>query len=193
MVYRLARAFFKFYFKVFNRTRFKGLENVVTDGPLIVYANHFSDCDVFLISAAFDRVIRFMAKKSLFETPIVRKAVKAYRAFPVDRDGNDLAAIKTAFKILKSGGVLGIFPEGTRIRNGKVSDPKGGFAMIAYKTKTTVQPVHLKYKRKFLLFNSIDVIVGKPIKWDELGVTDATSEDYTKVSRELMEKVYNLE
>lgn len=193
MIYRLARGFFKFYFTVFNRTEFKGLENVVEDGPLIVYANHFSDCDVFLISAVYKRVVRFMAKKSLFETPVVRKAAKAYHAFPVDRDGNDVAAIKTSFRILKDGGVLGIFPEGTRIRNGKKSEPKGGFAMIAYKTKTAVQPIRLIYKRKFLLFNHIQVIVGKPIAWDELGITEPSSEAYEKASRELMNKVYSLE
>ena len=70
-----------------------------------------------------------MAKKSLFETPVVKYFVKAYGAFPVNRDSSDIAAIKTALKILRNEELLGLFPEGRRVRDIKDSNPKGGFAM----------------------------------------------------------------
>lgn len=193
MLYRFARALFRFYFNVFNRLKVKGKENIVKDGPLIVFANHYSDADAFILPTLFDRQIRFMAKKSLLETPIVRTFAKAYGAFPVDRDAVDVKAIKTSLKILKDGGVLGIFPEGTRIRDEKESNPKGGFAMIAYKTKTTLQPVRIKYKHKAMIFNTVEVIIDKPISPEEFVIDDPTAEGYEKASRSLMQRVYDLE
>lgn len=193
MLYRFARALFRFYFNVFNRLKVKGKENIVKDGPLIVFANHYSDADAFILPAVFDRQIRFMAKKSLFETPIVKIFVKAYGAFPVDRDAVDVKAIKTSLKILKDGGVLGIFPEGTRVRDKKESNPKGGFAMIAYKTKTTLQPVRIKYKHKAMIFNTVEVIIDKPISPEDFVIDEPTAEGYEKASRSLMQRVYGLE
>lgn len=192
MVYRFAKGLFWLYFKLFNRVTFSGKENIVRNGPLIVYANHYSDMDIFLLTVAFDRQIKFMAKKSLFETPVVKHFVKAYGAFPVDRDKNDIFAIKTALQILKNGEILGIFPEGTRVRDIEKSEPKGGFAMIAYKTKTQMQPVHVKYKRKFMIFNNIKVIIGKPITWDNYNIEDVSSEGYVNAGRNLMQRVYSL-
>lgn len=191
MIYRFAKGLFFLYFKIFNRVKFIGKENILKDGALIVYANHYSDTDIFILTVAFDRQIKFMAKKSLFEIPVVKHFVKAYGAFPVDRDGNDISAVRNALKILKNGEVLGIFPEGTRVRNEAESDPKGGFAMIAYKTKTPMQPVRIKYKRKLMLFNKIDVIIGEPITWDNFKIEDTSSDGYGKASSELMKKVYS--
>ncbi len=192
MIYRFAKCLFWLYFNIFNRLKIIGADNIIQSGSLIVYANHFSDADVFLLPLCFKRQIKFMAKKSLFETPVVKYFVKAYGAFPVNRDSSDIAAIKTALKILRNEELLGIFPEGRRVRDIKDSNPKGGFAMLAHKTSTPLQPVRIKYKRKLMIFNSIEIIIGKVIDPNDIKIDDTSSDGYAKASRKLMATVYGL-
>ena len=153
MIYTLAKIIFGFYLNVFNKIKIIGKENIAPEGSLIVYGNHQSIMDIFCLNLAFgSRRIVFMAKNSLFKLPIIKSIVKAYGAFPVDRSRADLSAIKNALRVLKEGKTLGIFPEGTRIASENESDAKGGIAMIAEKTKATLQPVRIIYKRKLMIF-----------------------------------------
>ncbi len=191
-MYRFARILFTVYCHVFNVLHIKGKENIPESGPLIIYANHVSMFDVFLLTVAFRRPIRFMAKKSLFETPVVRHFVRAYRAFPVDRDHADLSAVMAALRVLKDGEQLGIFPEGTRSRCGDPAPAKGGVALFAVKAKAPVIPVKLTYKRKVNLFNRYEVTIGERIPYDKIPLEAKTSEGYEKAGAWLMEKLYAL-
>ncbi len=192
IVYKIARAIFKFYFHVFNRLIIKGREHEVLEGPVIVFGNHYSNLDVFLMTIALKRQIRFMGKHTLFQTPVVGPLARAYGAFPVDRTRVDLSATKTALRILKNGEVLGIFPEGTRIKGDKISDPKGGIAMFAWKTKSPVLPIHVEYRRRFHFLNHIQLTIGEPIPASELGIEKGTPEEYKAASQRLIDKVYSL-
>lgn len=192
IVYKVSRALFSFYFHCFNRLIIRGREHEPEQGACIVFGNHYSNLDVFLLTIAFKRQIRFMAKHTLFQTPIVGPCCKAYGAFPVNRGAADLSAIKTALRVLKNGEVLGIFPEGTRIMGEKISDPKGGIAMFSWKTKAPVIPVHLTYRRRFHIFNHIEVTIGEPIPADQLGIEKGTPEEYKEASRALIDRVYTL-
>lgn len=191
-IYKIVKGVFKFYFRVFNRVTIKGQELQVSDGPVIVFGNHYSNLDVFLLTIAFDRQIHFMAKHTLFKIPLVGYLAGKYGAFPVNRQKTDLSATKTALRILKNGQVLGIFPEGTRILGSKISDPKGGIAMFSWKTGAPVQPVHLKYHRRFHFMNRIEVTIGDPIPASSLGVTSGTPEEYKAASQRLIDLVYSL-
>ena len=188
-MYKFAHYLFLIYFKVFNRFKVTGKENIVESGATIVCANHYSDFDVFLLNVAIKRQIHFMAKHSLFNVPVVKFFVRKYGAFPVDRKANDVGAIKTAMRYLKDGNQIGIFPEGTRVREKDASDAKGGVVMLAYKCKATLLPVHLKYKRKIHFLNSYEVIIGKPIQYNELG---AENGEYKEIGKKLMEHIYEL-
>ncbi|PWM43218.1 MAG: 1-acyl-sn-glycerol-3-phosphate acyltransferase [Clostridiales bacterium] len=188
-MYKFAHYLFLIYFKLFNRFKVTGKENLIENGATIVCANHYSNFDVFLLTVAIKRQIHFMAKKSLFHVPIVKFFVKKFGAFPVDRKANDMGAIKTAMRFLKDGKQIGIFPEGTRVREGDTSDAKGGVVMLTYKCKATLLPVHLKYKRKIHFLNSYEVIIGKPINWNEFG---AENGDYKEIGKNLMEHIYEL-
>ena len=190
--YKFGKGLFTFYFRCFNRLIIRGRENEIPEGAMIVFGNHFSNLDVFLLTIAFKRQIRFMAKHTLFGIPVVGYFVKAYGVFPVNREKTDLTAMKTALRILKDGEVLGIFPEGTRVNGDKMSDPKGGIAMFSWKTKIPVVPVHLDYRRRFHFLNHIEVTVGKPIPAEDLGIEKGTPEEYKAASEKLIEQVYSL-
>ncbi len=138
-----------------------------------------------------------MGKASLFKVPVVRFFAKKYGAFPVDREKADLSAIKNSLKTLKSKNILGIFPEGTRVKNGLTKDGrppeiKAGFVMIAMKSKATMLPVRIDYKRMFFLFNSIKVYIGKPFTIDEEFKDGVKPEEMSKAGELLMNKVYSL-
>ena len=192
-MYTLAKIVLGFYIHVFNKIKILGKENIAPEGSLIIYGNHQSIMDIFCLNLAFgSKKIIFMAKNSLFKIPIIKSVVKAYGAFPVDRSRADLSAIKNALRVLKEGKTLGIFPEGTRISSEDESDAKGGVAMIAEKTKATLQPVRIIYKRKFMLFNSMTVIIGKSFSYSDIEIP-ADTEDPRKVAGKiLMDKVYDL-
>lgn len=192
IVYKIAKAVFTFYFFCFNRLIIKGREHEVPEGALIVFGNHYSNLDVFLMTVALKRQIRFMGKHTLFKIPVVGPLAKAFGAFPVDRTRADLTAMKTALRILKNGEVLGIFPEGTRIKGDKVSDPKGGIAMFAWKTKSPVLPIHVEYRRRFHFLNHIELTIGEPIPADRLGIEKGTPEEYKSASQRLIDQVYAL-
>ena len=192
-MYILAKIVLGFYIHVFNRIKIIGKENIAPEGALIVYGNHQSIMDIFCLNLAFgSRKIIFMAKNSLFKIPIIKSVVKAYGAFPVDRSRADLSAIKNALRVLKDGKTLGIFPEGTRIASEEDSDAKGVIAMIAEKTKATLQPVRIIYKRKLMICNSMTVIIGKSFSYSDIEVP-ADAEDPRKAAGKiLMNKVYDL-
>ncbi len=193
-MYTLAKIVLGFYIYVFNKIKIIGKENISPEGALIVYGNHQSIMDIFCLNLAFgSRKIIFMAKNSLFKIPIIKNVVKAYGAFPVDRSRADLSAIKNALRVLKEGKTLGIFPEGTRIGSEEESDAKGGIAMIAEKTKATLQPVRIIYKRKKMIFNSMTVIIGKSFSYSDIDIP-ADAEDPRKLGGKiLMDKVYELQ
>lgn len=192
-MYTLAKIVLGFYIYVFNKIKIIGKENISKEGALIVYGNHQSIMDIFCLNLAFgSRKIIFMAKKSLFKIPIIKNVVKAYGAFPVDRSRADISAIKNALRVLKDGKTLGIFPEGTRIGDESESDAKGGISMIAEKTKATLQPVRIIYKRKCMIFNSMTVIIGKSFSYGDVSVPEDAEDKHKAAGKVLMDKVYEL-
>lgn len=192
-MYTLAKIVFGFYLYVFNRFKVIGKENIAGPGALIVYGNHQSMMDIFCLNLAFGkRKIVFMAKDSLFKIPVLKSIVKAYGAFPVNRGKTDITAIKNALRTLKEGRTLGIFPEGTRIKDISESDAKGGIALIADKTKATLQPVRIIYKRRLMLFNSMTVIIGESFSYSDIEIPEDAADKHKAAGKFLMDKVYGL-
>ncbi|GMA15773.1 1-acyl-sn-glycerol-3-phosphate acyltransferase [Deinococcus metallilatus] len=124
-----------------QRIEVHGREHVPPPGtPLIVAGNHRTNLDPFLIARSLPpgRHLQFMAKKELF-VPVIGHIIRAGGSFPVDRQANDLGAVRTSLRILQAGGTLGIFPEGTR----GGGEMQGGVALLALKGKAPVLPVGL--------------------------------------------------
>lgn len=122
--------------------RVEGEEHVPATGPLVVAANHRSFLDPPLLGTWFPRMIHFMAKEELFKIPVLGFLINEVHAFPVSREEADIASIRRALRILKEGGVVGIFPEGTRNVTGEAK-AKGGAVLLGALSHCPVVPVGL--------------------------------------------------
>ncbi len=111
-IYKFISKIIYFVFKLFFRAKVRGQKNLPEEGGVIIMSNHISLLDPPLIASVLDRPVHFMAKKELFENPILRLILYIADAFPVDRESTDIKAVKKALNILKNGEVLGLFPEG---------------------------------------------------------------------------------
>lgn len=132
------------------RGRIYGSKKVPMEGPLIVVANHASNFDPPLLSNCMCRPVSFMAKESLFQVPVLAPAIRAYGAYPVKRGSADRSAIREAMKQLEKGWAVGIFLQGVRTPDGRVTSPKLGAALIAAKAQVPLLPVSLWGTEKIL-------------------------------------------
>lgn len=125
---------------IVGRWTVTGRQNVPCSGPVVVVCNHLSNTDPPILSAAvLSRRVRYMGKIELFHSPLA-PIVHLFGAFPVRRFESDMGALLAAERILRHGGVLGMFPEGHRSRTGYIGQPHPGTAMIALRSGATVLP-----------------------------------------------------
>jgi 1-acyl-sn-glycerol-3-phosphate acyltransferase len=195
MFYNILKKFFIFLFVFFARWEVQGKENIPKEGSVILAANHVSYWDPIIVGCICPRVVRFMAKKELFSYFIFGKILKSIYAFPVDRKKSDREAIKAALTVLKNNEVLGMFPEGMRVKNKKLGEFKQGMAMIALKTQAPIVPIAIKNSEKIFSkgwFRSFQVIIGEPVVYNNKIITKKyKSEDIkelTNMVRKIIEK-----
>ena len=167
------------------------------EGQYIIVSNHISNLDPILICSILKKQQpHYMAKKSLFKIPLLRGIIKAMGAFPVNRGGADVNAIKHAIKLLEDGKCVGIFPQGHRYQgvDPKTTDVKTGAAMLACKTESQILPCFIKTKkRKISFLTRVDIIVGEPISFSSLAYDPEAKGEYARISSYMFEKVCELE
>ncbi|MBV8711983.1 MAG: 1-acyl-sn-glycerol-3-phosphate acyltransferase, partial [Solirubrobacterales bacterium] len=131
-------AFFRLYF----RMQRIGREHIPAEGPVILAANHRSFFDPFVIGTMTRRPVYYVAKQELFGySRVLSWLLNALGAFPVDRGHGDQETIETAKVILGRGGIVLMFPEGTRTRPGSLGRPKRGVGRLALETGAPVVPI----------------------------------------------------
>lgn len=177
----LVRGIYKLLFKI----EIEGIENIPKDKNFLVIPNHLSFFDPPLVAAFLPVDMAYMAKESLFKVPIVGSVIKAFGAFPVKRSGNDMAAVKTAIRILKEGKPLTLFPEGKRVRTpGILGEGKPGAAMIASKAGVGFLPVGIKATYKFR--STVKMTVGEYIDFSEYSDKKLNSEMLQQITADLL-------
>jgi 1-acyl-sn-glycerol-3-phosphate acyltransferase len=119
-----------------------GAENTPERGPLIVASNHSRFFDPVFVCMAVPRRIQWMAKRELF-LPGLRRFFSFLGAFPVDRQGGGRSALRTALAFIADGRALGIFPEGTRRREGSTLEAKSGAVLLAVRGGARILPIHV--------------------------------------------------
>jgi 1-acyl-sn-glycerol-3-phosphate acyltransferase len=134
--------------KAIYRPRTEGRENVPMTGPVIIASNHLSFCDSVAIPLVMPRKVSFLAKAEYFDGPGLRGRISnsffsGIGAVPVPRGehGAAKAALETALSVLKRGDAFGIYPEGTRSRDGRLYRGRTGVAWLALAAQAPVVPV----------------------------------------------------
>lgn len=139
--YQIIRWIFNFVTYTLIGMKVCGEEHIPEKGPFILVCNHASYFDPPLVGTAVRRrLIHFMAKEELFRNPFMNWFLRYVNTFPVRRGRIDKQAIVESFRVLRNGGVLGIFPEGTRKQQGLLGKFHDGFAAIAVKAGVPVLP-----------------------------------------------------
>lgn len=144
--------------------RVYGAELVPNDGKLVVVSNHASVFDPPLLSCAVRRPVAFMAKEELFHVPVLKHGIKLYGAYPVKRGASDRSALKSAINSLDQGWATGVFLQGTRSIDGKITDPKLGASLIAAMSNSPILPVSLWGTEKILQKGSVPQPVAITIR-----------------------------
>lgn len=161
-----------------------------TENGLIACGNHSSMLDPVILAVSSDRQIHFMGKKELFDKKVLGYFFRKLGAFPVDREGVSMSAIKSSLSVLKDKEVLGIFPEGTRVKEYNENNAKPGIALIANKAKTKILPFYIKGPYKFR--GKIEIFFGEEKDYFEDIQGKATTETYTEIGKQILKDIYNL-
>lgn len=127
------------------RPRVTGRKHVPKSGPVLLTSNHLGALDTVLIPSVAPRRVQFLAKASLFRSLIGRWFFTQIGAVPVHREASAAAqeALDAGKRVLASGSVFAVFPEGSRSRDGRLYRARGGAAWLALETGATVIPVGL--------------------------------------------------
>lgn len=170
-----------------------GQEKERDEGGYIVCGNHVSATDAIALCYAFRKnQVCFMAKKELFKIPVLAQLIKMLGAFPIDRGGSDVGAIKTAVKVVKDGRCLGIFPQGHRYpgENPRDTKTKNGMALIATRAEADIVPCYIwRRKNRFRLFRRTYIIIGDQISFKSLGYNPDASGEYARITEHVFDKI----
>ena len=130
---------------VVGPVRVEGLEHVPRTGPMLVVANHCSNLDPPTVGWAVGhrtgRIIHFMAKEEMRSWPVAGLLARDSGVIFVRRGAGDRSAQRLALATLERGGALGVFPEGTRSRDGRLAEGRAGAALLAMRTGVPIVPV----------------------------------------------------
>lgn len=148
---------FLFFLSVHGSQYYKSVKS-----GFILMSNHKSNWDpVILGDAIRKRPVVYMAKEELFKKKTAARFLRLLYAIPLTRGSADLTAVKTALRVLAKGDILGIFPEGTRTKTGKIGPFEPGAALLSLRGNVPVVPVYIKGGYK--LFHKVSVYFGEPV------------------------------
>src|SRR5690606_15707306 len=142
-LYPIARAVLTPLFRACWRIRVEGLDHVPRQGPAILRPNHTSVIDSFLMPSVLPRRITFVGKSEYLDDWKTRYLFPALGMIPIDRRGGDASrrALEAATRVLERGELFGIYPEGTRSRDGRLHKGHTGAARLALRTGAPLVPV----------------------------------------------------
>lgn len=174
-----------------------GRENVPESGKLIIACNHIGTPDPAFIVANCPRRIHFMAKSELFERRSLSCLFTLMNAFPVVRCSSDRKALRYALRVLDENKVLGIFPEGRRVRQHESLIPTEALTGVGYLARMSgadVLPACLYRKPGCSRFRPVTVVCfGKVIKNSDLGFRgENRSREMKEASSKIMQEIRSL-
>lgn len=192
--YTIVRPLAKLVIGAKYKINYIGAENIPTDRGFILASNHITALDPVIIANGCNANLHFMAKNDLFKNPVVARFLSGLNSFPVDRSKFDYDAVDYAVRIVKDGGSIGIFPEGTRSKDFKPHKGKGGVCYIAKQCKCDVVPVSIYTEDEAKSGTRLTVRYGKVIKYEELEINEESEKmkDLRKGIEVIMSRIVSL-
>lgn len=192
-IYRFLRALVYPFIRLFWWVKVENAELMPKEGGIVLCCNHISNMDPIFLGVALKRQIFFMAKQELFEKKLFAKFFTSLGAFAVKRGTGDKAALNTGIHIAEQGNVMGIFPEGTRSKDGKLLRAKAGTLLIASKADCPILIAAIKTKnQKVRIFRKVTVKFGKIMTPDELKVDISAPSTIRAAGERLMSEIGEL-
>lgn len=179
-----------FYYIPVFRIQSVHKERVPKEGAYIICANHINMLDALAVVCSNKRKVRFVCKHSMFKNKWFAWALKSADTIPIDRDKNDIEAMKRIIKGLKNGDLLGIFPEGTRKGMEKNLKAKNGAAFFALKGGVKVIPLGIQ--GSFKPFTKVRLVYGEPLDFSEYYGKEKDKEALDKVTDIIMDNIVKL-
>jgi 1-acyl-sn-glycerol-3-phosphate acyltransferase len=167
-----------FVYVIGFRLRVVGRRNLPRGGPVLLIANHQSLLDPIAIGLGVRRHVYYLARKTLFNNPLMGWFLNVVNCVPIDLDGVGKDGIRNIFERLAAGNVVLVFPEGNRTEDGLLQPLKPGIALLVQRTRAPIVPVGVAgafdawpRQRKLPTFSplflpktgrSIAIVYGKP-------------------------------
>lgn len=192
-IYSFAKRIFRLQFRLMG-WKVQGAENMPTAGPVILAINHVSLWDPVVAACSVPRQVSFMAKEELFSIPILGSIFSKLGAFPVKRGQGDMNAIRQSLAVLKGGGVLGLFPEGTRSKTGEIQKGLPGMVLLMEKSQASVVPVKVSGTSHLLTkgWGKIAVVVGEPLTAQMLKAPEGVENRREWIANRIMQAMIEL-
>ena len=187
----------RIFLRIWDRFESHTPENVPAVGGCIIASNHVSYLDPPAVAVGIKhRVVHFMARDTLFSTPLARWFFNGVQVMPMDRTKGDVGALRKGLNLLKSGKVLGLFPEGTRSPSGELQEAKGGIGFLISKAEVRVVPAYVDGSfqafpkgAKRIGRGRVRVFYGKPIEPAEFAALGTDRDSYRRIGELVMSRI----
>jgi len=196
-VYRGTRWLVRRLLRLWNRFESRGSAHVPAAGGCVIASNHASFLDPPVVGVGVPhRVVRFLARDTLFRKPVLRWYLPALGVVPLDRQRGDVGALRQAIRLLQDGAVVGLFPEGTRTADGRLQAPKGGIGFLIAKAGVPVVPAYVDgtfraWPRHGRGIKPVKITVryGPPIPPADLAALAGQEDGYVQIGRLVMDRI----
>lgn len=200
LVYNIFYNLSKLLARLLFRYRVVHPERMVESGPLILAVNHSSFLDPPLAGICSKRAVYYLGRKSLMEWPFFGRLFPDMNVIPVERDGNDMSALREVIKQIKAGNGVVLFPEGTRSPDGQLQPARAGIGLVIAKTGAPVLPMRIFGAHEAFPKNSklprltkVTTVIGEPIYFSKEELASGSREKYQELSDRVMRAISALE
>jgi 1-acyl-sn-glycerol-3-phosphate acyltransferase len=176
--YRLVQVVTLVLFTAIGGLRATGRQHLPASGGVLLVSNHLSFLDVFVLAISLPRPLNYVTRSTLFFPPL-GALMRSVGAFPIQREGMGAQGLKETLRRLRNGGIVTLFPEGTRSPDGELLEMKSGIASLAGRARVPVLPVGIAgtfeawpRTRPFPAPHAIRIQYGPPIMPEEIAGLD---------------------
>jgi 1-acyl-sn-glycerol-3-phosphate acyltransferase len=201
-LYPVAKAVLTPLFRASWKFTIEGMENVPESGPAVLCPNHTSVLDSFFVPALLPRRVTYVGKAEYMDDWKTRRLFPALGMIPIDRTGGDAGerALTTAQRVLERGELFGIYPEGTRSRDGRLYRGHTGPARLAMRANAPIIPIGLVGARDVMppdakfpkLRLPVTIKFGRPVTVDRYRGRDDDHLVYRQIIDEVMYEIREL-